>query len=88
MEYLYNATVARLNDNIGQKVTAKNRIKMLLVWGRGQWICGTAFLAIYQPTYSQRIGELIYEGATIERGRCTDPAHTHKAKMGAYRWEK
>ena len=81
---LSNADVKRMNWDVDTK-TSKQRLAALIAMGVGKWICGTAFLEIYEPTYSQRIGELIKDGEPIERGRCDDVAHNHRGSMGAYR---
>lgn len=64
----------------------KTRITAVLTIREGLWVCGSAFLEGHIPTYSQRISEMVRDGADIERGTCTNSRHTHRSKMGAYRW--
>jgi len=66
--------------------TQHEKILAVLEYSRGAWVCGTAFMANYIPTYSQRIGEIIKQGGKIERGLCSNPGHKHKGTIGQYRW--
>ena len=66
--------------------TQHEQIRAALHQQPGAWVCGTAFLQAHIPTYSQRIGEMIANGDPIVRDRCTDPAHSHRSQMGAYKW--
>jgi hypothetical protein len=83
--YRSNEAVAAHNELISAKATDQIRILSLLAGANGRWICASAFYAIYLPTFSQRIGELVKEGYAITRGRCDNPAHKHRSSMGAYR---
>jgi len=65
--------------------TQHEKILTVLEYSTGAWVCGTAFMSNYLPTYSQRIGEMVKAGADIERGFCTDPSHKHKGSIGQYR---
>lgn len=85
--YRSNAAIIEQNNHISANATAHRRILSILAVANGWWVCGSAFYAIYLPTYSQRIGELVKQGYAIERGRCTDPTHKHKSSMAAYRTE-
>lgn len=51
----------------------------------GVGVCGTAFLRMYIPTYSQRIGELRRAGHQISRETCR--IHAHEGAIGYYTLE-
>lgn len=80
-----HVTSASYIDNMNSHLPQVDRILKLL-WVKGfPWVCGTTFLSIYIPTYSQRIGELIVDGYGIERATCTDEHHKHSGGIAAYR---
>ena len=53
-------------------------IAYVLDTAAGAWICGSAFLAAYLPTYAQRISELRKRGLDVESATCRHPDHNHR----------
>ncbi len=47
-------------------------------------VCGSEFLSVYLPTYSQRIGELKKKGYGIERVKCAKDWHNHQSGIATY----
>ncbi len=60
------------------------RDKVLTVLRHKRPVCGTMFLEIHIPTYSQRISELRAEGYDIQRVPCPYENHTHTKKIATY----
>lgn len=56
-------------------------IKMLQ---QGGTVCGSEFLSVYLPTYSQRIGELKKKGYRIYRVECPHDWHNHTSNIATY----
>lgn len=87
MSYMTNASVTDiLAYRVGE--TDKERIEHVLRIGDGLWVCGSAFLEAYMPTYSQRISEMRRAGLPIETGACRNEHHDHRSRIGAYRWTR
>jgi len=49
------------------------------------WVDGRVFLNHYTPTYSQRIGELLYEGWRIDRTTRRGLGNRRGKNLGCYR---
>lgn len=65
--------------------TQERAIVYALSKANGRWVCGTAFLSAYIPTYAQRVSALRKKGYTIESKECDVPKHHHRGAVACYR---
>lgn len=65
--------------------TQERAITYTLSKAEGKWVCGTAFLTAFIPTYAQRISSLRKKGYSIESKECNVPEHHHRGAVACYR---
>ena len=63
--------------------TQANAVLFVLRRAAG-WVCGTAFLQGFIPTYAQRVSELNRDGHTIMSRPCQDMMHRHRGAVHQY----
>lgn len=62
---------------MGERLTQREEVLVMLRDGHGYGVCGTVFLQAYIPRYSARIGELRKEGWEITKRKCVNLHHNH-----------